>query len=99
MLSNIFALTSTAATEAANGIGTFELIVGILIMVVAVALVFCVLMQSSKDKSLSGTISGAGETFFSKSKAGDRDKLFSKITFALSIVFAILVVVMYLYVS
>ncbi len=98
MLSNIFALTTTAATEAAK-LSTVEIVVGILIMVTGLLLVLAVLFQSSKDKSLSSTISGAAETFFSKSKTGTWDKILSRATFVLSIIFAILVVVMYLYVS
>ncbi len=100
MLSNIISLTAGATgTTAKTGIPTIELILGIAIMVAAVVLILAVLFQSSKDKSLSGTISGAGETFFTKSKAKTLDKVLSRVTFVAAIIFAILVVAMYLIVS
>lgn len=76
-----------------------ELVLGIIICVVAVILIACVLLQSGKDKRLSGTIAGAAETFFGKSKSQARDKVLSRITTALSFVFVILVVVMYIYMA
>ncbi len=99
MLSNIFALTASGGNGAAAPLGMAEIVIGVLIMVVAALLIVAVLLQSSKDKSLSGSISGAAETFFSKSKTGTMDKILSRATFVLAIIFAILVVVMYLYVS
>ena len=95
MLTNYIAL---AATEAVK-IGAVERILGIALMVMAVFLIIAVLLQSGKDKDLSGAISGSAETFFSKSKARTWDKILSKLTLVVSIIFAILVVVMYIYVS
>ena len=45
-----------------------EIIFGIILMVLAAVVSVLVLMQSGKEKSLSGTIAGAGESFFSKNK-------------------------------
>ena len=73
-----------------------EIVLGIVICVLAVVLVACVLLQSGKDKRLSGTIAGAAETFFGKGKSQARDKVLSRLTTALSFVFVILVVVMYI---
>lgn len=73
-----------------------EIVLGIVICVLAVILVACVLLQSGKDKRLSGTIAGAAETFFGKGKSQARDKVLSRVTTALSFVFVILVVVMYI---
>ena len=73
-----------------------EIVLGIVICVLAVVLVACVLLQSGKDKRLSGTIAGAAETFFGKGKSQARDKVLSRVTTALSFVFVILVVVMYI---
>ena len=72
-----------------------EITFGIILCVMAVALITCVLLQSGKEKSLSGTIAGAGESFFSKSKGKTKDKIFSRVTTILSFVFAALVVVVY----
>lgn len=74
----------------------FELIIGIVLLVMAVFLVVVILMQSGKDKSLSGTIAGGAETFFGKSKASTMDKMLSKVTTIVAIVFAVLVLVMYM---
>lgn len=46
-----------------------ETVIGILLLIMAVFLVVAVLMQSSKDHRLSGTIAGGAETFFGKQKA------------------------------
>ena len=73
-----------------------EWILGIILMVLAVFLVVAVLLQSGKDKRLSGTIAGAAETFFGKSKSQARDKVLSRITTILSFVFVVLVVVLYI---
>ena len=76
-----------------------ELAVGIIIAVLAVALVTCVLLQSGKDKRLSGAITGSADTYFGKGKGKSKDKLFSRITTVLSIVFVVLVVTMYIVVA
>ncbi len=73
-----------------------EIIIGILLLVMAVFLVVAILMQSGKDKHLSGTIAGGAETFFGKSKASTMDKMLSKLTTIIAIVFAVLVVVLYI---
>ena len=76
-----------------------EIALGIVICVLAFVLVACVLLQSGKDKRLSGTIAGAAETFFGKGKSKDRDRKLSMVTTILSFVFVILVVVMYIMVA
>ena len=97
MLSNFLALTSTADT--ATKIDGIALALGIALIVMGLFLIIAVLLQSGKDKSLSGSISGAAETFFSKSKSGTWDKILGRLTMVIAIIFAILAVVMYIYVS
>ena len=72
-----------------------EIVFGVVLCVLAVALIVCVMLQSGKEKSLSGTIAGAGESFFSKSKGKSKDKILSRATTILSFVFAAVVVAMY----
>jgi len=72
-----------------------EITFGVILCVLAVALIVCVMLQSGKEKSLSGTIAGAGESFFSKSKGKTKEKMLSRITTILSFVFAAVVVAMY----
>lgn len=75
-----------------------EIILGIALMILAVAIVVLVLMQQGKDKKLSGAIAGGADTFFGKSKATDYNKVLSTATTVIAIVFVGLVVTMYLFV-
>ena len=73
-----------------------ETVLGIVLFVLAAILIVSVLLQSGKDKKLSGAIAGGAETFFGQGKGSKLDKVLPKITTAVAIVFAILVVVMYI---
>ncbi len=81
------------------GLNTTEFVLGIVLLVFAIALIVLVLFQSGKDKRLSGTIAGAAETFFGKSKAADNEKKLTIATTVLSIVFAVVVLVMYFFIA
>lgn len=76
-----------------------EIALGIAVIVMALVLIVAVLMQSGKDTRLSGTIAGGAETFFGKTKANTWDRILSKITIVVSIVFALVVIAMYVFVS
>ena len=76
-----------------------EIVLGIVILVLSVILVTCVLMQSGKDKRLSGSIAGGAETFFGKTKGKATDKIFSRITTVLSFIFAALAVFMFILIA
>ncbi|MBQ3125426.1 MAG: preprotein translocase subunit SecG [Clostridia bacterium] len=76
--------------------GVLEIIIGIVLLIMAIFLVAAILMQSGKDKRLSGTIAGGAETFFGKTKASTMDKMLSKVTTIVAIVFAVLVLVLYM---
>ena len=73
-----------------------EIILGIVLLVLAVALVVLVLFQSGKSKKLSGSIAGGAETFFGKSKGADNNKVLSIVTTVTAVVFTVLVLTMYL---
>lgn len=73
---------------------TIALSVAIIFM--AIAIVVLVLMQSGKSHGLSGTIAGGAETFFGKDKAKGADKILNKITTVVVIVFALVLIVLYL---
>ena len=68
---------------------------GIVLLILAVALVALVLLQQGKDKNLSGAIAGGADTFFGKSKDADNNKKLSTVTTIVSIVFTVVVLVMY----
>ena len=74
---------------------SIELIMGIILLVLALALTIIVLVQSGKDKRLSGTIAGAAETFFGKSKSAGNDKKLTIATAVLSAAFGLFVLIMY----
>lgn len=71
-----------------------DIVIGIILIVSALFLVAAVLLQSGKDKGLSGTISGsASDTYYGKNKGNSRDKILSKLTTVISVVFVVLVLV------
>ena len=60
-----------------------ETVIGVLLIVMGIFLIISVLMQSSKDHRLSGSIAGGAETFF------------NKLTTVVTIIFVVLVLVLY----
>ena len=76
-----------------------ELVLGIVLIVLAAFLVVAVLFQSGKEKGLSGSIVGGADTFGGKSKKAKKDALLNTLTTILSIVFAVLAVVLYIYIA
>jgi len=71
-----------------------DYVIGILLIVAAIFLIVAVLLQSDKDKSLSGAIAGgSAETFYGKNKGKGVDSMLPKITTVVAIVFAVLVLI------
>ena len=65
------------------------MILVILHLIVAIALIAIVLMQSGKSAGLSGSIAGGAESFFGKNKGKTIDAILSKITAAAAIIFLV----------
>ena len=79
---------------------TIEIVIGVALMVMAGFLVVAVLLQSGKDKSLSGAIGGgSSESFFSRSGSKSWDKILSRITLIVAAIFVVLIIVAYIYVN
>ena len=99
MFSKILALEETV--EAAASVDVLAIILGVILMVLAVVIVTATVLQSEKDKGLSGVISGSSsdDTFSPKSKTRTRDKVLSKVTLFGSIALAVVAIIMYVYVS
>ena len=76
-----------------------ELILGIVIVVLAVSIAASVLLQSGKDSRMSGVISGAADTFLGKERGSRLDKVLNKVTPIVSGVFALVCIVLFLYVQ
>lgn len=67
-----------------------QIAVTILHIVITVALVVVVLLQTGKDPGLSGVISGgAQESFFGKNRSKSKDAILGRITTVLAILFII----------
>jgi preprotein translocase subunit SecG len=61
-----------------------------LLIIVSIALIVVVLLQSGKSAGLSGAISGGAEQLFGKQKARGLDLVLHRVTIALSVLFFIL---------
>ncbi len=76
--------------------GIFEWIMGGALVVMAIFLLVVVLMQTGKDKRLSGTIGGgSSDTYYGQNKGKSRDRVLSILTTVVAIIFVVLVVVFY----
>ncbi|QBK26773.1 preprotein translocase subunit SecG [Ureibacillus thermophilus] len=62
----------------------------ILLILVSLALITVVLLQSSKSAGLSGAISGGAEQLFGKTKARGIDLVLHRMTIVLAVLFFIL---------
>ena len=65
------------------------IVLGIVLLVLAVALSVLVMMQSGKDKKLSGAIAGGSDSFYGKTKGSDRSKVLSLVTSIVAVQFVI----------
>lgn len=73
---------------------TLILALGIVQLVLSIALVLIVLLQQSRRQGLSGAISGAADTFFSKNKSKGLDALLVKLTIVVAVLFVIVTLVL-----
>ena len=102
MLSNLlsFALADAQTAAAIGANKAVVITLGIVLMVLATAIVILVLLQSNNQNKLSGTITGSSsDTFFAKSGGSTKEKVLSRLTLILSVVLAVLVVATYIYVA
>jgi preprotein translocase subunit SecG len=66
----------------------------ILHVIIAVALIVIVLLQSGKSFGLSGSIAGGAETFFGKNKGRTIDAILGKLTTVFAVIFLITSIVL-----
>ena len=72
-------------------------VIGVLLIIMGIFLIISVLMQSSKDHRLSGSIAGGAETFFGKKKAASYEgklELLTKITGAVFMVLCLVLLIL-----
>jgi len=63
-----------------------------LLVIVSLALIVVVLLQSGKSAGLSGAISGGAEQLFGKQKARGMDLVLHRVTIVLAVLFFILAI-------
>lgn len=70
---------------------TWQIIVGVLMIIVSVIIIAVVLLQQGRRTGI-GAISGGADTFFSKNKARDVDAIVSRLTKYVAIAFFVIAV-------
>ncbi len=73
-----------------------DIILIALMLLSGLVVIVAVLLQRSEGKGLSGTLVGGTETFYGKEKGMQKNKLLSRITIIASIVFVVLVLLVYI---
>ena len=71
--------------------GAFDIIIGILLLLVSIIIIAVILLQEGRRAGISGAISGAAETFLSKNKARTLDSKLQKWTKYICVAFMVLV--------
>ena len=71
-----------------------EIIITIFQALCSVALIVVVLLQSGKEAGLSGALSGSSDSYLSKNKNGGLDKILSKSTKWIALVWVVLTLVL-----
>ena len=70
------------------------IIFSILFFIVCIGLITIILLQSSRNGGLSGSISGMGETYWGKNKANSMEGKLEKYTKILAVAFIVLAVIL-----
>lgn len=70
---------------------TWQIIVGVLMIIVSVIIIAVVLLQQGRRTGI-GAISGGADTFFSKNKARDVDAIVSRLTKYVAIAFFVIAI-------
>ncbi|WP_088104148.1 preprotein translocase subunit SecG [Halalkalibacter urbisdiaboli] len=71
-----------------------QALVIVLLVIVSIALIAVVLLQSGRSAGLSGAISGGAEQLMGKQKARGIDAVLSKATVTLAVLFFVLTIVL-----
>ena len=73
--------------------GVFEIILGILVILVSLIIIIAIVLQPGRRAGINGVISGGADTFLSKNKARTFDAFLSRWTKYVAILFFILAIV------
>lgn len=74
----------------------WQTILSVVLIVIGVVVVAAILLQQGKAHGLSGAIAGGAETFFGKEKGKKVDRIVSKWTTIISVVFVLVVLLLYI---
>lgn len=75
-------------------LNVLEIILTIIFSIVCIGLVVIILLQSSRNAGLSGTVSGMSETYWGKNKANSIEGKLEKYTKILGTIFIILAIIL-----
>lgn len=70
----------------------YEILVGILVIIVSIAIIAAVLLQQGRRAGINGAISGGADTFLSKNKARTFDATLARVTKYVAILFFLLAI-------
>lgn len=73
--------------------GVHEIIFGIILLILSIAIIILVLLQESKSAGLSGAIAGGAETFFGKNKSRTMESKLVLVTKIIAISFFVIALV------
>ena len=81
--------------------GTLNIVLGVILIIAALFLIVAVLAQSGNSDGSLGILGGGGgsENYLGKSKGKTRDKILSKATTVVAIIFAVIVLLVYIFQS
>ena len=71
------------------------MVIGIILLALSALMIGLVLAQPGKDKKLSGAIAGGSDTYYGKGKGNRADRVLSRITVAVAVIFFAIVIAMY----
>ncbi len=71
----------------------YEIVIGVVLLLLSLATIAIVLMQESRSAGLSGAIAGGADTFLGKNKGKSVDEKLVKITKIFTVVFFILTLI------
>ena len=71
----------------------YEILIGILVMIVSIAIIGAVLLQQGRRAGINGAISGGADTFLSKNKARTFDATLARWTKWIAVLFFVLALV------
>lgn len=70
----------------------YEILVGILVIIVSIAIIAAVLLQQGRRAGINGAISSGADTFLSKNKARTFDATLARVTKYVAILFFLLAI-------